>query len=114
MLPQRRLGANGPWVSAIGYGAMAIAPRIYGETTDEEALQTIQHALDFGITFIDTADIYGGGISEQLVGTSITGHRRRCDLGDQVRRRGRDRQRSPGIHSAGDRSESRTFRHRLR
>lgn len=75
MLPQRQLGANGPWVSAIGYGAMSAAPNIYGETNDEQAVRTIQHALACGITFIDTADVYGGGLSEQLVKTAIAGHR---------------------------------------
>lgn len=75
MLPQRRLGTNGPWVSAIGYGAMSAAPRIYGDTNDDEAVRTIQHAVDCGITFIDTAENYGGGLSERLVGRAIAGRR---------------------------------------
>lgn len=75
MLPQRRLGTNGPWVSAIGYGAMSAAPKIYGDTNDDEAVRTIQHALDCGISFIDTAETYGGGLSERLVGRAIAGRR---------------------------------------
>lgn len=80
MLPQRRLGTNGPWVSAIGYGAMSAVPRIYGDTNDEETVRTIQHALDCGITFIDTAENYGGGLSEQLVGAALAGHRGEATL----------------------------------
>lgn len=75
MLPQRMLGTNGLTVSAVGYGAMVIAPNIYGDADADEAVRTIQHALDCGITFIDTADIYGGGISEQLVARAIAGRR---------------------------------------
>lgn len=75
MLPQRRLGTNGPLVSAIGYGAMSAAPKIYGDTNDDEAVRTIQHALDCGMTFVDTAETYGGGLSERLVGRAIAGRR---------------------------------------
>jgi aryl-alcohol dehydrogenase-like predicted oxidoreductase len=75
MLPERRLGTNGPMVSAVGYGAMSAAPRIYGDTDDDEAVRTIQHALDRGITFVDTAETYGGGLSERLVGAAIAGRR---------------------------------------
>jgi aryl-alcohol dehydrogenase-like predicted oxidoreductase len=75
MLPERRLGTNGPVVSAIGYGAMSAAPKIYGDTNDGEAIRTIQHALDCGITFVDTAETYGGGLSERLVGAAIAGRR---------------------------------------
>jgi aryl-alcohol dehydrogenase-like predicted oxidoreductase len=72
---QRKLGTNGPEVSAVGYGAMVIAPGIYGDVDEQQSLRTIQHALDLGITFIDTADIYGRGYSERLVGRAITAHR---------------------------------------
>lgn len=75
MLPQRRLGTNGPLVSAIGYGAMSAAPKIYGDTNDDEAVRTIRHALDSGMSFIDTAETYGGGLSERLVGRAIAGRR---------------------------------------
>ncbi len=105
MLPQRRLGANGPWVSAIGYGAMSAAPRIYGDTNDEEAVRTIQHALACGITFIDTAENYGGGLSEQLVGTAIAGRRSEVILatkfgGDGGTGRGRPEYIRPAIEAS--------------
>ena len=49
-------------VSAIGFGAMALTP-VYGEVDDTESLATLHHCLDVGVTFIDTANIYGGGRS---------------------------------------------------
>jgi aryl-alcohol dehydrogenase-like predicted oxidoreductase len=71
---QRRLGTDGPMVSAIGFGAMSFAG-YYGETSDAEALATLQRALELGVTFIDTADVYGGGYSEEIVGRGIAGRR---------------------------------------
>jgi aryl-alcohol dehydrogenase-like predicted oxidoreductase len=54
---------------------MVIAPGIYGETDDRESLATLQRAIDLGVTFIDTADIYGMGHSERLVGEAVEGRR---------------------------------------
>ena len=53
-------------VSAIGFGAMALTP-VYGEVDDTESLATLHHCLDVGVTFIDTANIYGGGNNERLI-----------------------------------------------
>jgi aryl-alcohol dehydrogenase-like predicted oxidoreductase len=53
-------------VSAIGFGAMALTP-IYGEVDDATSLETLNHCLDVGVTFIDTANIYGGGDNERLI-----------------------------------------------
>ena len=47
-------------VSQLGFGGMALTP-VYGEVDQEDALRTLHHAVDSGVTFIDTADIYGGG-----------------------------------------------------
>lgn len=63
----RNLGANGPSVSAIGLGAMSFGG-IFGETTENESLRCLDAMLDHGITFIDTANIYGMGISETIIG----------------------------------------------
>jgi aryl-alcohol dehydrogenase-like predicted oxidoreductase len=57
---------DGLTVSAIGFGAMALTP-IYGEVDDTESLATLNHCLDVGVTFIDTANIYGGGDNERLI-----------------------------------------------
>ncbi|KAF8172781.1 NADP-dependent oxidoreductase domain-containing protein [Mycena galopus ATCC 62051] len=56
--PTRQLGANGPTVSALGFGTMGIGA-YYGQTDKTEAFKTLSRAADLGITFWDTADIYG-------------------------------------------------------
>jgi aryl-alcohol dehydrogenase-like predicted oxidoreductase len=60
-----RLG-DGLNVSPLGFGGMALTP-VYGEVDPAEALATLHHAVDAGMTFIDTADIYGGGSNEELI-----------------------------------------------
>lgn len=73
-MERRRLGVTGPVVSALGFGAMSLTG-VYGATNEAEALETIRAALDLGITLIDTADAYGGGRNEELVGRAIAGRR---------------------------------------
>jgi aryl-alcohol dehydrogenase-like predicted oxidoreductase len=70
----RQIGKEGLTVSAIGFGAMSIAG-VYGAADDGESIATVRRALDLGITLIDTADVYGGGHSEELVGRAIRGRR---------------------------------------
>ena len=71
---KRRLGRNGPEVSAIGLGCMGMS-EFYGAGSDEESIATIHHALDRGVNFLDTADMYGVGRNEELVGRAIRGRR---------------------------------------
>jgi aryl-alcohol dehydrogenase-like predicted oxidoreductase len=73
-MQHRRLGTAGPTVSAVGLGAMSFAG-VYGSAEDEESAATIARALDLGVTFIDTANIYGSGHSEEVVGRAIAGRR---------------------------------------
>jgi aryl-alcohol dehydrogenase-like predicted oxidoreductase len=70
----RRLGKQGPMVSAVGLGAMSFAS-VYGSAEDAESAATIARALELGVTFIDTANIYGAGHSEEVVGQAIAGRR---------------------------------------
>jgi aryl-alcohol dehydrogenase-like predicted oxidoreductase len=53
-------------VSAVGFGAMALTP-VYGEVDDTESLATLHRSVDLGVTFIDTANVYGGGANERLI-----------------------------------------------
>jgi aryl-alcohol dehydrogenase-like predicted oxidoreductase len=70
----RRLGTEGLEVSEQGLGCMGMSAW-YGPTDEQESIATIRRALDLGITFVDTADIYGQGANEELVGRAIAGRR---------------------------------------
>ena len=65
------LGKKGPQVSTIGFGAWAIGGMNWGKTDDEESLSALNQAVDLGVTFIDTADVYGFGHSEELISKLI-------------------------------------------
>jgi aryl-alcohol dehydrogenase-like predicted oxidoreductase len=71
---KRTLGPNGPEVSAIGLGCMGMSA-FYGTTDEQEATATIHRALELGINFLDTAQLYGPLTNEELVGRAIEGHR---------------------------------------
>ena len=73
-MQHRQLGRNGPQVSALGLGCMGMS-EFYGPSDEAASIATIQRALDLGVNFIDTADMYGAGHNEQLVGRAIGARR---------------------------------------
>lgn len=82
-LPKRRLGKSGIEVSVIGTGLWA-AGGGWGPVDDQRALQAIDTALDAGINFFDTADVYGGGHSEELLGRAMRGRRDQFVLATKI------------------------------
>ena len=71
-MEQRQLGKSGLKVSALGLGLMSMSG-IYGNANDEESIGAIHHAIDKGITFLDSADMYGWGHNETLLGKALKG-----------------------------------------
>ena len=71
---KRELGTSVLSVSAMGLGCMGMS-EFYGATDEAESTATIHRALDLGIDFLDTADMYGSGANEELVGRAIKGRR---------------------------------------
>jgi aryl-alcohol dehydrogenase-like predicted oxidoreductase len=78
-MERRRLGRNGPTVSAIGLGCMGMS-EFYGPGDEAESIATIHRALDLGVDFLDTADMYGPYTNEELVGRAIRGRREQVVL----------------------------------
>ena len=76
---QRKLGTQGLSVSALGLGWMGMS-EFYGPCDAQESIATIQRALALGVTLLDTADMYGCGENERLVGRAIKGRRREVIL----------------------------------
>jgi aryl-alcohol dehydrogenase-like predicted oxidoreductase len=76
---RRRLGKDGPEVSAIGLGCMGMSD-FYGPSDDDLSVAVIHRALEIGIDFLDTADMYGVGANEELVGRALKGKRDRVVL----------------------------------
>jgi aryl-alcohol dehydrogenase-like predicted oxidoreductase len=73
-LETRQLGRNGPTVSAVGLGCMGMS-EFYGTPDDQESIKTIHRAIDLGVNFLDTADMYGPFTNEELVGRAIRDRR---------------------------------------
>jgi aryl-alcohol dehydrogenase-like predicted oxidoreductase len=73
-MEMRKLGSQGLEVSALGLGCMGMS-EFYGEQNDTESVATLERALERGVTFFDTADMYGSGSNEELIGPFAKAHR---------------------------------------
>lgn len=79
-MQQRKLGTNGPLVSALGLGCMGMSDFYSTGHDEQEAIATLHRALELGVTMLDTADMYGPHTNEQLIGKAIKGKRDRVFL----------------------------------
>lgn len=86
----RQLGASGPTVAAIGLGCMGMS-HAYGVRDDAESARTLHRALDLGVNLLDTADVYGAGDNERLIGRVLAGRREEIVLATKF-----------GLRSSGD------------
>jgi len=75
-MKMRRLGRDGPEISALGLGCMGMSD-FYGQRDHEESVRTLHRAVELGVTFFDSADVYGVGANEELVGRELRGVRDR-------------------------------------
>jgi len=78
-MTKKSLGKGGPTVSRMGLGCMGMS-EFYGPGDEAESIRTIHRALDLGMNFLDTADIYGLGRNEELVGRALRGRRNQAVL----------------------------------
>jgi len=83
-MEQRELGDSGVEVSTVGFGAWVVGTDWWGDRSREDGVRMLGHAIDSGVTFIDTGDVYGHGDSEEVVGEAIEGRREEVTLGSKV------------------------------
>jgi len=111
----RPLGASGIEASVVGLGAWAIGGWLWGGTNESDAIAAIRAAIDEGINLVDTAPVYGYGLSEQIVGKAIAGRREKVVLATKcgllwdrqkidfsLYRDGKDRTKAPSIVEVND------------
>ncbi|WP_254536258.1 aldo/keto reductase [Halomarina litorea] len=80
----RTLGDSGVEVSEVGFGAWVVGTDWWGDRSEEQAIEMVRHALDRGITYFDTGDVYGHGRSEELVGEALADVRDEVTIGTKV------------------------------
>ncbi|NUP05516.1 MAG: aldo/keto reductase [Polyangiaceae bacterium] len=74
-----KLGNSGPAIGVVGLGCMGMS-EFYGQANDAKSIEVMHHAIDIGVNFFDTADMYGSGKNEELVGRGLKGRRERVVL----------------------------------
>src|SRR5687767_8512183 len=84
-MDKRKLGTNGPEVSAIGLGCMSMTGGYSDKPNRQEMISLIRTAVDRGVTFFDTAEIYGPYANEELVGEALAPYQDQVLIADQVR-----------------------------
>jgi aryl-alcohol dehydrogenase-like predicted oxidoreductase len=82
-MKKRQLGKTGPMVSALGLGCMGMSAA-YGAAADADSIKTIQRAIDLNVTLLDTADMYGWGHNETLIGKAIKHQREKIVLATKM------------------------------
>ena len=102
----RTLGRDGLVVSALGLGCMGMS-QAYGAADRDESIATIHRALDLGVTFLDTSDVYGSGHNEELVGEAIAGRRDEVQLATKFSLTRDDGRRHAHRRAAGERARLR-------
>ncbi len=95
-MEHRRLGRTGVQVSEVGFGAWGIGKGWWGETDDTLSVEALVRALEFGVTFIDTAHAYGNGHSERLIARAFREARRRVFVATKVPLKSADWPPKPG------------------
>jgi aryl-alcohol dehydrogenase-like predicted oxidoreductase len=80
----RELGDSGVEVSEVGFGAWVVGTDWWGDRSDDEAVEMVRHAVDRGITFFDTGDVYGHGDSERVVGEALAPYRDEVTVATKV------------------------------
>ncbi len=81
-MEERRLGTLGPRASTVSLGCMSLTGA-YGPTTEEDAIKLLERAVELGVTHFDTADVYGMGLSEEIIGRFLKQRRLRVSIGSK-------------------------------
>lgn len=102
LIEKRRLGKSGIEITKLGLGLWAVGGTEWGETDDKESLDMISAALDLGINFFDTADIYGDGHSEVLLGKAMQGRREKFVVASKIGWNGFDHEKGVSVYTTVD------------
>jgi len=101
-LNRRTLGKSGIEVTEVGLGLWAAGGQSWGPTDDDEVMSAIETALELGVTFFDTSDVYGDGHSEELLGKAMQGRRDRFVVATKIGWRGFDGEKRRTAYSSVD------------